>query len=49
MDFVAAAYQSNPNINIEVFVHKSEKLPEDDKVGKSLFWPLALSELNSSS
>ncbi|EKM78080.1 hypothetical protein AGABI1DRAFT_101345 [Agaricus bisporus var. burnettii JB137-S8] len=32
MDFVTAAYQSNPNINIEVFVHKSEKLPEDDKV-----------------
>lgn len=33
VDFVTAAYQSNPDINIEVFVHKSEKLQEDDKIG----------------
>jgi hypothetical protein len=36
MDFVTAAYQSNPSINIEVFVHKSEKLQEDDKIGTDL-------------
>lgn len=33
VDFVTAAFQSNPDINIEVFVHKSEKLQEDDKIG----------------
>ncbi|KAF5359693.1 hypothetical protein D9756_003086 [Leucocoprinus leucothites] len=32
VSFVTAAYQSNPDINIEVFVHKSEKLQEDDKI-----------------
>jgi len=33
MSFVTAAYESNPDINIEVFVHKSEKLQDDDKIG----------------
>ncbi|KAJ3565175.1 hypothetical protein NP233_g7804 [Leucocoprinus birnbaumii] len=32
VSFVTAAFQSNPDINIEVFVHKSEKLQEDDKI-----------------
>lgn len=31
-DFIAAAYQENPNISLEVFVHKAEKLQEDDKI-----------------
>lgn len=32
MSFVTAAHESNPDINIEVFVHKSEKLQDDDKI-----------------
>ena len=35
VDFVVAACRENPNINFEVFVHKTEKLAEDDKIGKS--------------
>jgi len=31
-DFIAAAYQENPNMSLEVFVHKAEKLQEDDKI-----------------
>jgi Ras-related GTP-binding protein C/D len=34
-DFIAAAYQENPNMSLEVFVHKAEKLQEDDKIGTS--------------
>ncbi|KAG1721002.1 Gtr1 raga G protein Gtr2 [Suillus paluster] len=32
VEFIVAAYQVNPNINFEVFVHKAERLPEDDKI-----------------
>jgi len=31
-EFIAAAYQANPNMSLEVFVHKAEKLQEDDKI-----------------
>lgn len=33
VEFIVAACQVNPNINLEVFVHKAEKLQEDDKIG----------------
>ncbi|KAL0060186.1 GTP-binding protein gtr2 [Marasmius tenuissimus] len=32
IEFIMAAYHQNPNLNLEVFVHKSEKLHEDDKI-----------------
>ncbi|KAJ8072323.1 GTP-binding protein gtr2 [Marasmius tenuissimus] len=32
VEFIMAAYHQNPNLNLEVFVHKSEKLHEDDKI-----------------
>jgi len=32
VEFIVAACQINPNINLEVFVHKAEKLQEDDKI-----------------
>ncbi|KAG7451281.1 Gtr1/RagA G protein Gtr2 [Guyanagaster necrorhizus] len=32
VEFIVAAYHENPNVNIEVFVHKAEKLQEDDKI-----------------
>ncbi|KAG6910836.1 hypothetical protein DXG01_007151 [Tephrocybe rancida] len=32
VEFIVAAYQENPNISLEVFVHKAEKLQEDDKI-----------------
>ncbi|KAF9267913.1 hypothetical protein L218DRAFT_854637 [Marasmius fiardii PR-910] len=32
VEFIMAAYHQNPNINLEVFVHKAEKLHEDDKI-----------------
>ncbi|EAU85369.2 Gtr1/RagA G protein Gtr2 [Coprinopsis cinerea okayama7 len=32
VDFIVAANKENPNIHIEVFVHKAEKLQEDDKI-----------------
>ncbi|KAF9243456.1 Gtr1/RagA G protein conserved region-domain-containing protein [Melanogaster broomeanus] len=32
VEFIVAAFQINPNINLEVFVHKAEKLQEDDKI-----------------
>jgi Ras-related GTP-binding protein C/D len=32
VEFIVAACQVNPNINLEVFVHKAEKLQEDDKI-----------------
>jgi Ras-related GTP-binding protein C/D len=32
-EFIAAAYEENPNMSLEVFVHKAEKLQEDDKIG----------------
>ncbi|KAG5646964.1 hypothetical protein DXG03_001687 [Asterophora parasitica] len=35
VEFIVAAYQANPNIALEVFVHKAEKLQEDDKIGAS--------------
>ncbi|KAF5337923.1 hypothetical protein D9758_013111 [Tetrapyrgos nigripes] len=31
VEFIMAAYHENPNINLEVFVHKAERLHEDDK------------------
>lgn len=33
VEFIVASYHQNPNINFEVFVHKAEKLQEDDKIG----------------
>ncbi|KAG6845477.1 hypothetical protein H0H87_008837 [Tephrocybe sp. NHM501043] len=32
VEFIVAAYQENPNMSLEVFVHKAEKLQEDDKI-----------------
>ncbi|KAF8843708.1 Gtr1 raga G protein Gtr2 [Paxillus ammoniavirescens] len=32
VEFIVAACQVNRNINLEVFVHKAEKLQEDDKI-----------------
>ncbi|TFK33215.1 Gtr1/RagA G protein conserved region-domain-containing protein, partial [Crucibulum laeve] len=32
VEFIEAAYHDNPNISLEVFVHKAEKLQEDDKI-----------------
>ncbi|KAF9223714.1 Gtr1 raga G protein Gtr2 [Gyrodon lividus] len=32
VEFIVAACQVNPNINLEIFVHKAEKLQEDDKI-----------------
>ncbi|RDB26191.1 Ras-related GTP-binding protein C [Hypsizygus marmoreus] len=32
VEFIVAAYQDNPNMSLEVFVHKAEKLQEDDKI-----------------
>ncbi|KAH7925853.1 hypothetical protein BV22DRAFT_1033560 [Leucogyrophana mollusca] len=32
VEFIVAACQINPDINFEVFVHKAEKLQEDDKI-----------------
>lgn len=39
-EFIAAAYQENPNMSLEVFVHKAEKLQEDDKIGMPRAWLL---------
>jgi iron-sulfur cluster repair protein YtfE (RIC family) len=33
VEFIIAAYHDNPDINLEVFVHKAEKMPEEDKLG----------------
>jgi hypothetical protein len=33
VEFIVAACQVNPDINFEVFVHKAERLQEDDKLG----------------
>ncbi|KAK7463450.1 GTP-binding protein gtr2, variant 2 [Stygiomarasmius scandens] len=32
VEFIMAAYHQNPNLNLEVFVHKAERLHEDDKI-----------------
>ncbi|KAJ7126779.1 Gtr1/RagA G protein Gtr2 [Mycena epipterygia] len=32
VEFIIAAYHDNPQLNVEVFVHKAEKLQEDDKI-----------------
>ncbi|KAG2061656.1 hypothetical protein BDR06DRAFT_947120 [Suillus hirtellus] len=32
VEFIVAACQINPDINLEVFVHKAERLQEDDKI-----------------
>lgn len=37
VEFIVPAYHQNPNMNMEIFVHKAEKLQEDDKYG--LFGP----------
>lgn len=34
VEFIIAAYNDNPQLNVEVFVHKAEKLQEDDKIGR---------------
>jgi hypothetical protein len=34
VEFMIAAYHDNPAINIEVFVHKAERLQDDDKIGE---------------
>jgi Ras-related GTP-binding protein C/D len=33
VEFIVASYTENPDIILEVFVHKAEKLQEDDKIG----------------
>lgn len=33
VEFIVAAYHANPNIAFEVFVHKAEKLQDEDKFG----------------
>ena len=33
VEFIVASYHQNPDISLEVFVHKAEKLQEDDKIG----------------
>ena len=33
MDFIYAAHQENPELNLELFVHKAEKMQEEDKIG----------------
>ncbi|KAG6897155.1 hypothetical protein C0992_003742 [Termitomyces sp. T32_za158] len=32
VEFIVAVYEQNPSMNLEVFVHKAEKLQEDDKI-----------------
>jgi Ras-related GTP-binding protein C/D len=32
VEFIIAAYHDNPEINLEVFVHKAEKMQEEDKI-----------------
>ncbi|KAF8813346.1 hypothetical protein BYT27DRAFT_7180828 [Phlegmacium glaucopus] len=32
VEFIVASYHQNPGISLEVFVHKAEKLQEDDKI-----------------
>ncbi|KAJ7650016.1 Gtr1 raga G protein Gtr2, partial [Roridomyces roridus] len=32
VEFIIAAYRDNPQLHVEVFVHKAEKLQEDDKI-----------------
>ncbi|KAH8831447.1 Gtr1/RagA G protein Gtr2 [Flagelloscypha sp. PMI_526] len=32
VEFFTAAYRANPGVNLEVFVHKAERLQEDDKI-----------------
>ncbi|KAL1734391.1 Gtr1/RagA G protein Gtr2 [Schizophyllum commune] len=32
VEWITAATRDAPNLNLEVFVHKAEKLPEDDKI-----------------
>jgi Ras-related GTP-binding protein C/D len=33
IDFLVPAYEECPEINFEIFVHKAERLQEDDKIG----------------
>lgn len=33
VEFIIAASHDNPQLLVEVFVHKAEKLQEDDKIG----------------
>lgn len=47
VEFIVAACQVNPNINLEVFVHKAEKLQEDDKIGRVLHPPEMISSMTS--
>ncbi|KZP23758.1 Gtr1/RagA G protein Gtr2 [Athelia psychrophila] len=32
VDFIYAAHQENPDLNLELFVHKAEKMQEEDKI-----------------
>ncbi|KAJ7476040.1 Gtr1/RagA G protein Gtr2 [Mycena latifolia] len=32
VEFIIAAYHDNPQLHVEIFVHKAEKLQEDDKI-----------------
>ncbi|KAF7968799.1 hypothetical protein HWV62_29266 [Athelia sp. TMB] len=32
VDFIYAAHQENPELNLELFVHKAEKMQEEDKI-----------------
>ncbi|PPQ92239.1 hypothetical protein CVT25_008921 [Psilocybe cyanescens] len=41
VEFIVASYAENPDIILEVFVHKAEKLQEDDKIGiPPYFYPI---------
>ncbi|KAF9485140.1 hypothetical protein BDN70DRAFT_796453, partial [Pholiota conissans] len=35
VEFIVASYTENPDIILEVFVHKAEKLQEDDKIAEN--------------
>ena len=42
LDFFIAAFQENPDVNLEVFVHKAEAMTEEYRMGESsVFSPIA--------
>lgn len=47
VEFIVAACQVNPHINLEVFVHKAEKLQEDDKIGRLRVHPEMINSVTS--
>lgn len=36
LDFFIAAFQENPDVNLEVFVHKAEAMTEEYRMGEQL-------------